>query len=343
MDLPVTIKDVARRAKVAVSTASSALNGRPYVSEKTRLKVIKAAAELDYYPHLVARSLARGQTKDLGIINPIPIEAVFSSKFFLQLIKGMHDAAFKNSYTLSLYIVNNEEEAITQIRSIVKGRSADGLIITNPTIKTSYLMELKKCSFPFVLVGRPPEDEREICYVDSDNVMVSYMALRYLIKLGHTRVAFVTGPNKFTFCIDRLRGYKLALEEAGISYDENLVLECDLSEIDTYCTVSRALNGKIKFSAIFATSEIQTIGTIKAIKDKGLDIPADIVVGGVDFSLTYLQPITVTVDLHPYDLGYLAAEMLIKNINNENSRKTKILVPADLIVGDSIPVYNGKN
>lgn len=335
MNLSVTIRDVARKAKVAVSTASSALNGKPYVSERTRLRVIKAAEELDYHPHSVAKNLACGKTKNLGLINPIPIETVFSSGFFLQLIKGMHDAAFKNSYTLSLYIVNNEEEAIAQIRSIVKGRNADGLVITNPTIKTPWVTELNRQAFPFVLIGRPPKDDKEISYVDSDNVMVSYEVSKHLIKLGHRRIALVTGPNKFTFCIDRLRGYRLALEEAGLKYDENLVWECSLNEVDAYRIVSRALNRRVKFSALFATSEIQTIGAIKAIKDKGLSIPADIVVAGVDFNLAYLQPITITVDLHPYDLGYLATNLLIENINHKNSKKTKVLVPADLVIGNS--------
>ena len=338
MYLPVTIRDVARKAKVAVSTASSALNGKPYVSEKTRLKVIKVAKELDYHPHLVARNLACGKTKNLGLINPIPIETVFSSGFFLQLVKGMHDAAFRNNYTLSLYIVNTEEEAIAQIRSIVKGRNADGLIITNPTIKTPYLTELKRQAFPFVLIGRPPKIDEEISYVDSDNVMVSYEVSKYLIKLGYRKIALLIGPNKFTFCIDRLKGYRLALEEAGLKYDDKLVWECDLSEEGTYRVVSRALNKKIKFSALFATSEVQTIGAIKAIKDKGLSIPSDIAVASVDFNLTYLQPITITVDLHPYNLGYLATNLLIENINRKNSRKTKVLVPADLIIGNSLKI-----
>jgi len=89
MNSSATIRDVAREAKVAVSTASSALNSKPYVSEKTRFRVIKAAEELDYHPHSMARNLACGRTKNVGLISPIPIETVFSSGFFLQLIKGV--------------------------------------------------------------------------------------------------------------------------------------------------------------------------------------------------------------------------------------------------------------
>jgi DNA-binding LacI/PurR family transcriptional regulator len=332
MNPSVTIRDVARRARVAVSTASAALNNKPFVSEKTRQRVIRVAEELDYHPHSVARNLACGRTKNLGLINPIPIETVFSSGFFLELIKGMHDAAFKRNYKLSLHIVNSEEEAVVLIRSIVKGRNADGLVITNPTVEAPYIRELKRQFFPFVLIGRPPENDEEISYVDSDNIMVSYVASKHLIELGHRRIALVTGPDKFTFCIDRLRGYKLALEEAGIKYDEELVWECNLSEEDTYGVVSRALKRKIKFSALFAISEVQAVGAVKAIKDKGLDIPADIAVVGVDLNLTHFQPAITTVDLHAYDLGYLATKLLVENITSKDSKKTKILVPADLIV-----------
>lgn len=332
MNPSVTIRDVARKAKVAVSTASAALNNKPYVSEKTRQRVIRVAEELDYHPHSVARNLACGRTKNLGLINPIPIETVFSSGFFLELIKGMHDAAFKNSYTLSLHIVNSEEEAVALIRSTVKGRNVDGLVITNPTVEAPYIRELKRQFFPFVLVGRPAENDEEISYVDSDNIMVSYVASKHLIELGHRRIALVTGPDKFTFCIDRLRGYKLALEEAGVNYDEELVWECNLSEEDAYRVVSRALNRKIKFSALFAISEVQAVGAVKAIKDKGLDIPADIAVVGVDLNLTHFQPAIATVDLHAYDLGYLATKLLVENITSKDPKRTKILVPADLIV-----------
>ena len=335
MNSPATIRDVARKAKVAVSTVSSALNSKPYVSDKTRLRVIKADEELDYHPHSMARNLAWGRTKNVGLISPIPIETVFSSGFFLQLIKGIRDAASKNNYTLSLHVVDSEEEAVVQIRSIVKGRNADGLVITNPTVEAPYIAELKKRTFPFVFIGRPLENEKGINYVDNDNVMVSYVASKHLIGLGHRRIAFITGPNKFTFCIDRLRGYKLALEEAGIKYDGDLVWGCNFSKEDAYRIVSRTLNRKIKFSALIITSQVQSVGAIKAIKHKGLDIPADVAIVDVDSSLVHFHPAITTVDLHPYDLGYLATSLLIENITDKNSKKTKILVPADLIIRES--------
>jgi len=107
---------------------------------------------------------------------------------------------------------------------------------------------------------------------------------------------------------------------------------CDFSKEDAYHSVSRALDRKIKFSALIITSQAQSVGAMKAIKDKGFDIPADVAIVDVDSSLVHFQPAITTVDLHPYDLGYLATSLLIENITGKNSKKTKILVPADFVM-----------
>ena len=330
-----TIRDVAKRAGVAVSTASLALNGKANVSEATRLKVLRAAEELDYHPHSIARNLANGRTKNLSLINPIPIEALFVGGFFSQLVKGMYKAAAEAGYNLSLHIADDEGEATEQISSIVKAHSADGLLITHPTVDTPYLDELGARDFPVVFIGRPPKEG--ISYVDNDNVKVSYMAVEHLINLGHERIAFITGSPRFTFCIDRLEGYKLALAEAGIDYDPGLVWESEPTEEGAYQIVLEALEGNQEFTAIFTTSDLQAVGAIRALRERGRRVPEDIAIVCVDNTelAQHFMPSLTAVDLHEYWLGYWATKQLIRRVEGEDDTGHRRLIPADLIVRES--------
>jgi DNA-binding LacI/PurR family transcriptional regulator len=330
----VTIRSVAKRAGVAVSTVSLALNGKPNVSREMRRKVLRAAEELDYHPHSVARNLANGRTKNISLINPVSIDAIFSSGFFSQLVKGMYKAAAERDYNLSLYIVGEELEAAVRVESIARSRSADGLVITNPTMEAPYIDRLERRDLPFVFIGRP--SRKGISYVDNDNVGVGYMGVKHLIDLGHERIAFLTSSPNFTFCIDRLQGYRAAIEEAGIGYDEDLIWESGPTEESAYQIVSEALGGE-EFSAIFATSDLQAMGAIRALREFGRRIPQDIAIVCVNNPelARHFVPSLTSIDLHEYLLGYRATKQLIQKVEGEDNNNHQHLIPAELIVRES--------
>jgi len=328
-----TIRDVAKRAGVAVSTASLALNGKPHVSRETRFKVLQAAEELGYHPHTLAKNLADGRTRNLGLITPISLEHLFASAgFFSRLIRGMHRAAAEHGYNLSLHIAESEEEAVSCVRSAVRGRSVDGLLITNPTVTCPYLRDLKRHRIPFVFIGRPLE---EAPYVDNDNVEVSRIGVRHLIQCGHRRIVFLNGPSRFTFCLDRLLGYRVALEEAGFPYDELLVWQSELVEESAYKVVQERAP-KYEFTALFAASDVQAVGAIRALRELGLRVPHDVAVACVndtELAQHFLPPLT-TVDLHEYWLGHWAVKRLVQMIDGERSEHP-ILIPGELVVRES--------
>jgi len=329
-----TIRDVAKRANVAVSTASLALNGRPHVSHRTRLKVLKAAEELGYCPHQAARHLANGRAQNLGLIAPISLEHLFSSSgFFAQLIRGLHRAAAEHGYVLSLHIAESEEEAAARIRAAVRSRNVDGLVITNPTVSSPYLSDLKRHQVPFVFIGRPLE---EATYVDNDNVEVSRIGVRHLIQGGHRRIAFLIGPDRFTFCQDRLLGYRSALDEAGIPCEESLIWRSELVEGDAYRVVRGSAPGR-RFTALFAGSDVQAVGAIRALRELGQRVPQDVAVvcvNNTELAQHFVPPLT-TVDLHEYWLGYWAGKRLVQKIEGEEEAEYRILIPAELIVRES--------
>jgi len=162
MKSPATIRDVAKRAGVAVSTASLALNGKPYVSQETRLRVLQAAEEMGYHPNMMAKNLADGRTRNLGLITPISLEHLFaSSGFFVHLIRGMHRATTEHGYTLSLHIAESQDEAVSRVQTVIRGRSVDGLLITNPTVEIPYLRD-QTPPHP-VRLHRPSLGKSDVC------------------------------------------------------------------------------------------------------------------------------------------------------------------------------------
>jgi len=315
----VTIRDVAKRAGVSVSTASLALNGKPLVSDETRQKVLKAAEELNYHPNAVAKSLADGRTRTLALFIPVTLEHLFSSAgFFGGLLKGMHRAALEQGYHISLHVVESEDEAAEQIRGLIRSGRSDGLIITNPTVQPPYLSELREVDLPVVFIGRPLD--KNFPYVDNDNVEVGRLGVRHLIESGHERIVFLNGPSRFTFSLDRLEGYRRELVAAGLAYDEALVWSSSLTEEHAYTTVLSALEAGLEFTALFATSDIQAVGALRALREVGLAVPEDVAVLAVNnTALTrYYAPPIAAIDLHEAQLGYKSVQLLFQELHDRN-------------------------
>ena len=336
-----TIRDVAKRAGVSVSTASLALNGKPGVSAETRARVLRAALELDYHPHTAAKNLADGRTRTIGLIAPISLEHLFSSaSFFMKLFRGLHHIAQRKGYVLSLYIAESDDEAALQIKSLVRSRAVDGLVITNPTFTSPYLEEIRRYRVPFVVIGRPVG---KAPFVDNDNQAVGWMATRHLIEHGHKRIAFISGPDRFTFCQDRLLGYRKALEEAGVPYSGELVWRSEIVEEDA-CRVVKENFPKIRFTALLAATDVQAVGAIRALKEMGIKVPRDISVVCVNESelARHFMPSLTTVDLHERELGRRAMELLIQMIEDGVVREKGIYVEASLIIRESCGCNYGK-
>ncbi|MGC9530634.1 MAG: LacI family DNA-binding transcriptional regulator [Candidatus Bipolaricaulaceae bacterium] len=328
-DLP-TIRDVARRAGVSVSTASLALNGKPRVNHLTRLRVLQSAEELGYHPHAAARQLADGRAHTVGLLSPISLEHLFaSSGFFSQLIKGMHRAAAERGYNLSLHIAESDQEACSQIRTSSRGRSVDGFVITNPSVTCPYLEDLRRLRVPHVFVGRPAG---QAPFVDSDNVAVSRTGVKHLIESGHRRIVFLSGPERFTFCQDRLLGYRMALQESGIPFDPGLVWQSEQVEEAAFQAV-RQRAPAAEFTGMFAVSAIQAVGAVRALRELSLRVPEDVAIVCVNDSelARYFVPPLTTVDLREYWLGYWSAKRLLQLIEGDRSDHP-ILIPGKLVV-----------
>lgn len=333
-----TIRDIARMAGVAVSTASLALNGDARVRPSTRERVLAAASELEYHPNRVARSLSSGRTYVMQLIDP-SAGASFTSGFFSRFAHGVHDVGRELSYTVAFTILDNHAEAEGVLDKLVHERWADGVILLNPTEDGTLLDRLADADFPHVLVGRSAT--REPLSVDNDNFAVAYDATRHLLAGDHAPVLFLSGPLEgptgHTFAQVRAEGYRAALRNAGIEPDPAMLQATQGSGRDAYVRVSELLTQGLAFRSVMALGDTLAIGAMRALRERGLRVPDDVAVMGMnnDDVTEYADPPLSSVELNAYQLGREAAGLLLAQIDGREPVEPRRIVPHSLAIRES--------
>jgi len=333
-----TIKDVAKLAGVNPSTVSRVLAGSPLISEKTREKVKKAMAELGYHPDLNARNLARNETGTLGLVLPRAAEELFQNPFFPEVLRGITSQARKAGYDLLLSSGTTEREEREAVLRLVDGRRCDGLILLVSRTDDVLMKELEKRAFPAVVIGKPLNNYR-VGFVDNDNIGASFLATNYLIQKGHRQIGLIVGALGLVVSLDRLEGYKKAIKSAGFSFDRRYVVSADFSEEGGYRGVYE-LKKRFKNlpGAILCADDLQAFGAYRAIRELGLRVPEDVsVVGFNNVPLSsFVTPPLTTVDIHIYELGTKAVELLIQIVKGGIAEIPGVLVPVSLIERNSV-------
>jgi len=326
-----TIRDVARAAGVSINTVSRALNGKPDINPETKRLILEAAARLNYTPNKLARGLRSKKTGVIGVI-----VADIANPFFSAVVKGMGKAAKVLGYSIILQDTSenyeNEEEAIL----IMQSEQVDGVLITPvQTDKRSILM-LQESGIPLVLVARHFSDV-DTDYVVADDVQGGYVATTHLIEKGHEKIAFINGPSYNSSAIERLEGYKKALEEHNIELNEKLIRNGALTMEDgyTHCRVLLMQNGA-RPTALFTFSDFIALGAMKAVRKVGLRIPDDIAIVGYDdipFSSCLEVPLT-TVRIPKKQMGEKAISVLEKKIDGQKC-DSQLKIPVELVIRQS--------
>ena len=333
--MAVTIYDVAERAGVGIATVSRVLNTSPRVREATRQRVLAAIEELNYYPGAAARTLLSGRTRTIGFILCQSPNRIFADAFLPEVLRGVGDAVQENGFRVLVHSVEDVSAPQAYIR-LVREKHTDGIILSGPRSDDQQLPRLKAEGFPVVLLGQLPGSD--IPFVDVDNVGAARQAVNHLLGLGHRRVGMITNaPLAYTAARDRLAGYRQALEEARISFDEELVRYGDFREESGRAAMNQLLDLAAPPTAVFVASDLVAFGGLVAIKQRGLTIPDDVaLVGFDDVQLAhYVDPPLTTVQLPAYDLGYWAATLLTQLIDDEPVEKQEILLQTELVVRQS--------
>jgi LacI family transcriptional regulator len=331
--MSVTIDDIAKHLDIAVSTVSKALNGYSDVSQETKERVLTAARELDYHPSAAARSLRRRRTDKIGFSFSFPVSLM--SDYVSRLITGAVTAAEQQGSNLILYPLLADQ--VKQLTQICRAREVDGLLLLGRAhMEQTTIALLKKEDIPFVVVGRRVENP-EVSFVTPNHSAGGLAVTRHLIELGHKRIAFTTRSELGITSRDRLASYKQALTEAGLPFDETLVVDTSTEPGHDYEAINTLLNLPNPPTAVFAIHDTVAMECLRAATDCGLRVPEDVAIAGFDnwrASLITTPPLTT---VHPplREVGFRATEILLARMADRSLPPERITLPVKLVVRQS--------
>lgn len=331
----VTVKDIAKRLRLHYTTVSKALRDHPDISPATKHRVVSLAEELDYHPNSIAKSLKRQATSTLGVIVPS-----IKNDFFSAVISGIEEVAYGREFNTVVCQSNEstEREAI-HLDTLISNRVAGALVsVAQTTTSGAHFRALQRQGIPLVFFDRVCSDV-EAGKVVVDDYGGALKAVRYLIESGRRRIAHAAGPENTSVGRERLRGYISALEQSGIPLDREWIAYGGLEEKDGTAACRKFLARKAGLDAIFAVNDPVALGIYGEIRRNGLKIPGDVaLVGFGDNTLSsYLDPPLTTVKQSPYEIGKVAARMLLRRIEDRSRRMASEIevIETELILRES--------
>jgi LacI family transcriptional regulator len=303
----VTLEMVAQTAGVSPSTVSRILNGTAVVSALKKQAVDEAIANLGFVPNPVARGLAGGRTFSIGVITQ-----AIDSPFYGAALRGIEDELDPVGY--SALFVSGHWNAAVEARCIdvLRSRRVDGIIVLTGRLTDQALKTCAK-SVPVVVTGRALKAPGLVA-LNFNNFVGGQLATQHLIDLGHRQIAFISGDSEQPDGTERLRGYRAALEAAGLGYNPALVVQGGFTEASGLLAVDRLLEARQRFTAIFAANDQMAFGAALALYRHSLRVPQDVSLVGFDDLLTSLHviPPLTTVHQPAYELGRLAASSMLQ-------------------------------
>ena len=327
-----TIEDIARLAGVSRSTVSRVINGQPSVRPAVRDRVQAVIAEHRYTPQAAARQLVTQRTHTIGLILPDSASPMFGNPIFALMGQGVSLACAQQGYVSMQFMGQRNMEEQT-LYNLLRSRPFDGVVLISGEFEDPRPGFLRHAGIPYVRIGRDPNHD-DLKYVDIDNVEAARAAVAHLVKLGHCRIAMIKGIARDTRSAERYKGYRQALQEAGIPLDEQLVGDGDWTAACGYTFTQRFLQLDSPPTAIFSSNDMMAAGVVRAAYERGLKVPDDLALVGFDDldQTTMIFPELTTVRQPCVEMGRHAAEILIDQLENENEEPVHVILPTTLVV-----------
>ncbi|MGN8225066.1 LacI family DNA-binding transcriptional regulator [Gracilimonas sp. BCB1] len=333
--MPATIYDIAKKAGVSIATVSRVFNNSANVSDKARNKVLAVADEMGYHPQAFAQGLASRKSNTVMIVVP-----VISNYFFMEVLGGIQDKLSEENYELSIFNISPNKDVQEQVEHVLKRRWAEGYLFISIHLDDKDWSKLQKYNVPITLVD---EHYEGFDSVSVDNAQGAYRAAKSLFKNGYQRVAMLSALETSKPIRDRIVGYKKALGEFEIPFDQNLVVTGDTMYRDGF-TERAGYEAMIKIltmdpmpEACFCASDIQAVGALKAMQDTGKQIP---IIGYDDIELAEYMGLS-TIRQPMRDMGFFATQNLIERMNKPDKAVSQTIYTPELITRTSTEV-NGK-
>jgi len=335
-DKPTTIKEIAKRLGVSVSTVSRALNDHSTIGLVTKMRVKKLAAELSYEPNQRAIQFLQGKSHTIGVILP-----ELSESFFSAAISGIEDIAYKKNYTVIFAQSHDDAEREKRLVEKMRTQRVDGLLVS--VAKTTSTFEhfdiFKKANTPVVFFDRIPPLKNIHC-VASNLEIGTFKAVSFLLKKGHRTIGMINGPGTMVATLERKNGYIKAMTSHRLKFDPSLIISCDLTENGTTAAMDKLLNHKRKPSAIVTFNDYVALFAMRYVRSQAqVDTAIDFVSYANLPIINYLEhsPIA-SVEQFPYKQGEKAAEILLDLIHQPKQDAEQayfnILIESELVFNE---------
>lgn len=332
----VTLKHVADKVGVSITTASRALAGYRDVSEETRQRVAAAADALGYRPNITAQRLQKQRTDTLGFIMPT-FGPRFSDPFFSEFMAGIGNEAAAHNYDLMISAHDPDSDGERQAyERAARGGWVDGVIVVRTRVDDRRIQLLSQQQCPFVAFGRT-DCQIDYPYVDEDSLAGMSLLVQHFVDLGHRRIAFIAPPANLMFGHYRLQGYYQTMAANDLTVRPEWVVEGDLTQRGGAEQAAQLLTLEPMPTAIIAGNDLMAIGAIRTIQQRGLQVGQDIAVGGFDDIplAAYTNPPLTTIHQPIYEIGRQACAMLIDIINGRPLLESHVLLMPTLVVRES--------
>lgn len=327
------LEDVARLARVSISTVSRVINEPTLVREETRTRVQEAIRTLRYQPSRVARRLRveNGRANLIGLVIPD-----IQNPFFADVARGVEDMAQQHGYMV--FLGNSDEDALKERRylEVMRAESVDGIIVPPIAENDAAMAELADLGLPMVCV------DRRLARVTMDTVVVdnmrgAYEAVDHLIRLGHRRIGFIEGRPELSTSRERLQGYHQALQEHGIAFDRSLIREGDSRQPSGRSLTLELLHLPEPPSALLVGNNLMALGALEAIYLEGVRLPHDLALISYDdlpWAMAFNPPLTA-VRQPGYEVGRRATELLLQRIREPARSTSLVMLQPELVVRES--------
>ena len=336
-----TIKDVAKAANVSIATVSLVLHDNERISRETKKRVLKSIKQLHYHPSRSARGLVSRKTGNLGFV-VTEEHFLLTEPFYTKVFLGSEFEARENDNYVLLATVSSSFKKGDPLPRFILERNADGILIAGK-VPEAFIESIAKYKMPTIFIDYlPPNGDFPAVLID--NVRGGMLAAEYLINSGHKKIAFIGGEISHPSIMERLQGYKLALEKANINSGNGLVVTNDeyLSRQNGYRSAKKLFLQNKDITAIFASNNATAVGVMQYLKDNNFNIPNDISLISFDDveAEIMIDPPLTTIRVPKVKMGTEAVQLLLNIIKTESTTTKKIIVPIELVVRESIKNIN---
>jgi LacI family transcriptional regulator len=330
-----TIRDVAKKAGMSLSTVSLVLNNKGYVSETNKQKILRIIKDLDYHPQRSARGLASQLSGNIGFILT---EDHFSQSepFYTRIFLGTEFEARKHNYYILLTTVGKNVKETPDIPRFLLEHNVDGVIIAGK-IGSSWIEYIKNKNIPILLVDFAAP---RVSNIAIDNRAGAELVVRHFLKGGHTKIGFIGGDLQHPSIHERFSQYRTVMQDEGLGPIEqwSAIEQPQTTQEDGYEAAKKLFGGNTERpTAVFAANDAMAIGCMKYVKEHGLKIPDDVAIAGFDNveAGLHVEPRLTTVNVHREEMGSLAVRRIVEMVKEKSGVVTRTITPVELVVRDS--------